>query len=1016
VSLAQYFLENKAASWLLVVLLVGIGSLSFERLGRLEDPEYTIKDAMIFTSYPGATPREVEQEVTDRLESAIQQLPQVKRITSTSKPGQSEIKVSIKDKYDKHSLPQVWDELRRKINDTRAKLPPGTNAPVVNDDFGDVFGLLYAITGDGFTNHELHDFAKTLRKELLLLPGVAKVNISGIQQEVIYVEMSRSRLSQMGLSPQAIFTTLENQNLVKPSGKIKVDGETVRILPTGDLDSVRAIENLLITSSQSKKTVYLKDIANVVRTYEEIPSHLIRFQGEEALTIGLSLVSGGNVVALGEIVTAKLKEIEKITPIGIQVTPVYEQPKIVEQSIDGFMMSLLQALAIVIIVLLFFMGMRSGLIIGAVLLLTVLGTFIFMDIFSINLQRISLGALIIALGMLVDNAIVVTDGILVHMQNGEKGPAASMAVVKQTMMPLLGATIVGILAFSGIGLSQDSTGEYVGSLFQVILISLLLSWILAITLTPVFCCMFLQTNTPTETDHPQTGFLGYYCAVLKWTIQHRILTIAALFGLLGASIFGFNFLKPGFFPDSTTPIFYLDYWRAEGTDIRETSKDLAELEKYIMNIEGVKKVTSFIGQGGSRFMLVYGPVQPNSSYGQLVIEVDDYTKIPDYERMVLDYVAEHFPNSEPKAKRVRLGPGKDAKIEARFSSTDPQQLRIFSEQVKDLMQKDGRLINIRDDWRQKTKILRPLFSEQLAGTAGLSRADLKDTLELSFSGTQVGLYREGDMLIPIKARNNMDERHNIDSINDIMVWSETFNKYVPIQQIVTGFDVVWQDNRIKRRNRKLTITTSSDPAFEPAGFAFNRIRPLIEKIPLPSDVTLEWGGEYEDSRDAQAGLSTKLPMSFLLMFVIVFFLFGKAKQPLIIWLTVPLAIIGVTIGLLATNKPFDFMALLGFLSLTGMLIKNAIVLIDQIDLEIASGKEAFKAVIESSASRVRPVSMAAITTVLGMLPLIPDAFFTNMAVLIMSGLSFATLLTLFVIPILYTIFFKIRATNESHYS
>lgn len=1006
-------IENKVLGWLIIIVFVAFGFFSFEHIGRYEDPEFTIKDAKIITKYPGASPLEVEQEVTERIETAVQQLSQVKYVTSVSTAGISDITVTIKDEYDKYSLPQVWDELRRKVNDIQNLLPPGAGPSIVNDDYGDVYGIYLALTGAGFSFSELKEVAKELKKELLLVPGVGKILIKGIIDEQIFIELSQSKLAQFNISTDTISNLLKTQNKVTPSGIATIGSNNIRIQPSGELSSVEAIGNLLISAAESNSVVYLQDVGTVKRGYEEFPQHFIRFNGQPALTIGISMISGGNIVTLGKAVSEKLISLKERIPAGIQITPIYFQPEWVEKSIQGFVINLIEALAIVVGVLFVFMGMRSGILIGITLLLTVLGTMSVMYIFNINLQRISLGALIIALGMLVDNALVIVDGILVRTQKGEKTVDAAEKVVKQVMWPLFGATVVGILAFAGIGFSQDKTGEYAGSLFQVLLISLLLSWFIAITVTPMLADLFFKPQKDTHTFDPYTGkFYKIFRKCIEITIKNRIQALFGLGVLLVLSIFFFSYIPPGFFPESTTSIFYVDYWREEGTDITQTAKDVENIEKHVLKIKGVKQVTSFIGEGATRFMLVYTPEAPNTSYAQLAIETKDYTLIPEVEKNIREYLANYFPNSNPKFKFIMLGPSKDGKIEVRISGSNPDILRQISIQIQNLMYADFGVESIRDNWRQRVLVSRPIYSEPLARTTGITRDKLSESLQMTFRGLTVGLYREKDEMMPIIMRLPAWERGNINSMYNLFIWSPLSKANVPIQQVVKDFETAWEDPRIHRRDRKRTITPSADPIQEPTGTVFARLRAQIERIHLPVGYELAWGGEHENQSDAQMALAAKLPLSFLLMILVVILLFGKVRQALIIWLTVPLSIIGVTIGLLLAQKPFDFMALLGFLSLTGMLIKNGIVLIDEIDLQISEGKEKLKAVIDSAISRARPVSMAALTTIMGVAPLLFDPFFSSMSVLIMFGLAFATILTLFVVPILYTLLFKIRYNSE----
>jgi multidrug efflux pump subunit AcrB len=1015
-NLVEFSFSKRLIVWLFIVVFTLGGIYAYLHLSRFEDPEYTIKEAVVTTQYPGATPKEVEKEVTDKIESAIQQMPQIKRLESTSMSGVSEITVIIKDNFTSKDLPQIWDELRRKVGDVQGQLPPGTSKSNVNDDYSDVYGLYLALTGDGYNYHELNEYAKFVRKQLLLVPGVAKVAITGKQQEEIFVDISQARLSSIGISPDTIYNTLRTQNKIVFAGSVRVGDEYIVVNPTGSFDSVINIQNMLIRSNKSSKLIRLGDIAKVSRGYQEVPKSLMYFNGKPAMGLGVSVLSGGNMVRVGEAVSAKLKVLNKITPVGVQLHSIYDQPTIVKASVNGFLINLLEALGIVIIVLLLFMGMRSGLVIGAILLLTVLGTLLFMFIFNISLQRISLGALVIALGMLVDNAIVVVEGVLVSSQKGIGVRKAANDIAKKLTWPLFGATLVGVLAFSGIAMSPDSTGEYTRSLFYVVFISLMLSWVLAFTAAPIFCELLFKvkkviSGTSSTKDPYDNIVLKIYRGFLVGCLKVRWVTVIAMIVLLVASIYGFGYVKQSFFPGSTTPMFYVNYWRGEGTDIRATAADTQKIQAHVREIKHVTDVTSVIGQGALRFMLVYAPEKPNSSYGQFLVKVDDYKNIPSILNQVRGYLQDTFPGSEPTFKRIKLGPGTGEDIEVRFSGQDPKVLRQLAYKAQSIMRQDNNAVDIRSDWRQPVKTIEPVYSETQARNTGISRSDLSDSLAMTFSGVRIGTYREGDELLPILSRSPDKERLNVASIRDIQIWSPALGKQVPISQVVSRFDTVWQDARLKRRNRILTIKVSCNPKQGLPSALLSRLRPKIEAIQLPSGYRLAWGGEYENSKDAQAGLAKFLPLSFLAMILVVIILFNAIRQPLIIWLTVPLSIIGVTFGLLITDSPFDFMALLGFLSLSGMMIKNAIVLIDQIDLEIAEGKDRYLAILDSSVSRVRPVSLAAITTILGMTPLLFDAFFKNMSVTIMFGLAFTTVLTLTVVPVLYAIFFRIKKSR-----
>lgn len=1011
---AAYFIRNRVISWMLSLIFLIGGVSAFFGLGRLEDPAFTIKDAMVVTAYPGATPQQVEEEVTYPIEKAIQQLTYVDEVNSISSRGLSQITVTMKNNYGPDDLPQIWDELRRKVNDLKGQLPPGVNDPQVIDDFGDVYGILLAITGDGYSYKELLDYVDYLRRELELVDGISKVSVSGQQQEKVFIEISMKRISSLGLSPQTVFNLLSTQNAVSDAGAIRIGEEYIRIQPTGEFNDVDKLGDLILTESGTKGLIYLRDVAEVKRGYVEVPSNIINFNGQLALNVGVSFSQGVNVVEVGKRFDRRLAELKYQQPVGIDISEIYSQPKEVDKSVSGFVVSLGQAVAIVIIVLLFFMGLRSGLLIGLILLLTVFGTFIFMQYFRIDLQRISLGALVIALGMLVDNAIVVVEGILIGTQKGRTRMQAATDIVTQTKWPLLGATVIAVTAFAPIGLSEDATGEYCGTLFTVLLISLMLSWFTAISLTPFFAALFFKGQKfaeGSEDSDPYNGMVFViYKNFLEFCMKRAWMTMGILVLALVASVYGFTHVKQAFFPSSTTPMFLVDVWMPEGTDIRATNTKLKVLERWLSEQDDVEHITTTAGKGLQRFMLTYAPEKSYAAYGEITTRVASYEALAPLMERFRQYVDQNFPEINYKLKQIELGPGGGAKIEARIVGSDPTVLRSIATQVMDIMHADKGAYNVRHDWRERTKVIEPQFNESQARRYGVTKSDVDEFLAMSFSGKTIGVYRDGTTLMPIVARLPDDERVDIRNIEGMKLWSPVIGDYIPLQQVTLGYEMRWEDPLIVRKNRKRMLTVMADPDLlgeETASTLQKRLQPQIEAIKLPAGYSLEWGGEYESSHDAQESLFKTMPLGYLFMFLITVFLFNSVKEPLIVWLTVPLALIGVTTGLLALNTPFGFMALLGFLSLSGMLLKNGIVLLDQIEIEMHSGKDPYLAVVDASLSRVRPVCMAAITTILGMLPLLPDIFFKPMAVTIMFGLGFATVLTLIVVPVLYRLFHKV---------
>ncbi|EGV1828660.1 multidrug efflux RND transporter permease subunit VmeV [Vibrio parahaemolyticus] len=1017
-NIAEYSIKNKVISWLFIVILAIGGVTSFLELGRLEDPAFTIKDAMIVATYPGATSKEVEEELTYPLEKEIRKLPYIDRITSTSSNGMSQIMVSMKMDYGPDELPQIWDEMRRKINDLQPTLPQGVQSLQIIDDFGDVYGVMLMLTGDDYDYVELKRYADHLRREIELVDGVGKVDIAGGQQEMLFVEISLDRLASLNLDMNVVSGLLNQQNNVVSAGEVMVNGESLVIRPSGTLNTVQALENLIIHGRDTGNLIRLKDVATITRGIQEKPGNMILFNGKKAINIGISFASGVNVVEVGERLNAELSSLESIKPAGLDMSYFYNQAQEVDDSVKAFVISLAEAVAIVIIVLLFTMGLRSGVIIGVVLLLTVFGTFILMNYNNIELHRISLGALIIALGMLVDNAIVVVEGILVGLKKGRTKVQAAVDIVKQTQWPLLGATVIAITAFAPIGLSQDATGEFMGSLFWVLCFSLFLSWVTAITLTPFLADLLLkeeEKDTNGEDEDPYKGWLFIvFGALLKFSLRFRWMTVAAMVALLVGAVIAFGNVKQQFFPPSNTPMFYVDMWMPEGTDIRQTIKQAEKVESYIRQQDDIDFVSVSIGQGLQRFALTYQPEKSYEAYAQFQVRTTDRDNMFKLLRKLDDNLAKTFDEPTFQFKLMEFGPSPASKIEARITGPDPKVLRELAVQVEDILHTDPGARNIRHDWRERTKELVPVFNESKARRLGISKEDLSSTLQMAFGGSTFGVLRDGTHTLPIMMRLPEAERVDFESLQNVKIWSPSLQTYIPVDQIIDGVELDWSEPLIQRRDRKRTLTVLADHdvlSDDTAASLFARVQPKVMALHIPEGYEITWGGEYESSKDAQEGLFGSLPMGYLLMFIITILLFNSIKKPLVIWFTVPLSIIGVAFGLLTTNMPFSFTAFLGLLSLSGMILKNGIVLLDQINLELESGKDPYLAIVDSAISRVRPVSMAALTTILGMIPLVFDAFFGSMAITIMAGLGFATVLTLIVVPVMFAILFRIKPTT-----
>ncbi|MED5632900.1 efflux RND transporter permease subunit [Enterobacter hormaechei] len=1009
--ISRQFISNPVRVWLTILLLGVGGIIALLNIGRLEDPAFTIKTAVVITHYPGASAQQVEEEVTLPLENALQQLPYLDNVSSISSSGLSQITVNIASRYHSNALPQIWDELRRRVGDAARQFPPGVVTPFVNDDFGDVFGFFFAISGDEFSNPELVRYAEQLRRELVLVPGVGKVAIGGALTQQINVDISLSKMAARGITLNQLSAQLSRLNVVSSAGEIPSGTESIRLHPTGEFESIDELADLIVTPPGVGAATRLRDIATLSRGLDASPASIYHANGKEAVTMGVSFIPGVNVIDVGHALEAKLEQMSAEKPAGIHIDLFYDQAAEVGHSVNGFIINFLMALAIVVGVLLIFMGLRSGIIIAFSLALNVLGTLLIMYLWGIELQRISLGALIIALSMLVDNAIVIVEGVLIARQQGSSLMNAISNIIRRSALPLLGATVIAILAFAPVGLSQDSTGEYCKSLFQVLLISLMLSWFSALTITPVLIkwWLFKRDAAPPEadeTDPYDKRIYRIYQAVLNALLRRKAPTLVVMAALLAAAIWGFGSVRQNFFPSSSTPIFFVDLWLPYGTDIKWTEKMTSDIEKTINGQPGVETTVSTIGQGSMRFILTYSGQRQYSNYAQIMVRMDDQRNIPALTRHVDEYIARNYPQVNASTKRVMFGPSGDSAIEVRIKGPDPDRLRLIASQVDNILTRDPATDSVRNDWQNRSKVIRPQYVTALGRELGVDKQDVDNALEMNFSGSRAGLYREGSDLLPVVVRPPESERLDANHLNNVLVWSQTRQQYIPLSNVVSGFALEWEDPLILRRDRSRVLTVQTDPdplSQQTSGDILARVKPQIDA--LPHGYSIEWGGDAENSSEAQQGLFTTLPIGYLVMFVITVLMFSSVKNAVAIWLTVPLALIGVTPGFLITGIPFGFMALIGLLSLSGMLIRNGIVLVEEIEQQKAQ-QDQHSAIVYAATSRLRPILLTAFTTVLGLAPLLLDVFFQSMAVVIMFGLGFATILTLLVLPVIYACFHR----------
>lgn len=1005
-SVARGSIEKPILTWLLILICLFGGIWGFGSLGRLEDPAFTIKQAVVVTQYPGASAEQVATEVSEPLEAAIQRMAEVDRVTSQNRPGVSRLDVLVKDTVPGDDLSRIWTELRERITNVQGELPDGALTPFVDDGFGDVYGIFFAVTSPGLTDRETYQLATFLRRELLAVDGVADVAVAGLPDEAIFVEPDLALAANIGVNPQAIVGAIADANSVASAGSVDVgQGTRTRIDAPEGSDSVNEIAALTI--GVGGETINLIDIAHVYRGRLDNPGQIIRFNGQEAFTLGVSAISDQNVVEVGNRVDARLAELRPEIPFGIDLHPIYQQHVVVDESSTGFLVNLAMSVGIVVLVLGLFMGPRAAVVVGVTLLLTVVGTLLFMAIFSIEMERISLGALIIAMGMLVDNAIVVAEGMQLSMRKGKTSHEAAEEAAGKTQVPLLGATVIGIMAFAGIGLSPDSTGEFMFSLFAVIGISLMLSWVLAITVTPLLGHYVFQRGTDADADAYGGFIFRAYGGLLHAALRLRWVMLALLVAVTAACYVGFGQVRQQFFPNSNTPIFLTHLTMRQGTPITETARRMDALEDFLAERDDVVSFSSFIGEGATRFLLTYGSEPPNPAYGHLIIRTPSLEEIPALQAELEAFAATAVPEGEFRTERMVFGPGGGSPIEVRYSGGDPTVLRDLADQAMVVMaEASADILNPRINWREQELVLQPVYNTDRAQAAGITRDDVAQLMRFATDGERTGSYRDRDRSIPIILR--VDPNSDIGILDQAIV-AQDGATLLQLEQVVDGFAFEVQNTLFMRRDRLPTITVgASIPPERTAAEVHAQVRAAVEAIPLPLGYRMEWGGEFENSANANASLGAQLPVTILIMVLISVLLFNALRQPLIIWMLVPMSVNGVVLGLLGTGLPFTFTALLGLLSLSGMLIKNGIVLVEEIDLVKAEGGPLREAIVAASTSRLRPVLLAAATTILGMIPLLGDAFFVSMAVTIMGGLAFASILTLIAAPVLYDIFFGLR--------
>lgn len=1006
--LVKYFLSKKPVTILLLVLVLAGGLLAYVKMGKLEDAPFTIKQALVLTPYPGASPSEVQSQVTDVLEESIQALGELYYLKTENRAGLSKITVYVKKETRADEMQQLWDKLRRTVSDVQSKLPEGAGPSVVNDDFGDVLGVFYGLTGSGHSYRELEDEAKLIKNEILKVKDVAKVEIYGTQTPTIDISVSPSVMARSGITMADIARAFEAQNKVVDAGGIDVGSNRLRIESTGNFYSLDDIRNLTIVS-RTGEHFRLADITRIEESYQTPASNLMRINGQPAVGIAISTVPTGNVVDMAAAVKESLQQMSGSMPEGFELVTLYDQGYESAVANQGFILNLIISVLTVVAILLFFIGFKNGLLIGSGLVFSIFATLIVMLCTDIALQRMSLAAIIIAMGMLVDNAIVVSDSALVNMQRGMRKRVAIMRACSSTALPLLAATVIAILTFLPIYFSPHITGELLSSLVIVIGVSLMFSWVFALTQTPFFIQEFVRRPRPEELKSAlfDGKYYNMFRRSLHWVIKHRYATIACMVLLLVLSAWSFKFIPKVFVPALDKQYFTVDVWLPEGSNIDETGKLAEEMAAYIRTHGEAEMVSTFIGRTPPRYYLSNVAFGPQSNYTQLLVKCHTSEESRRLNAALQDSIRLKFPGPLIKVNKFELSPLTEAVIEARFLGPDPAVLDSLVGQAIEIMRRNPKVADARNEWGNMALMLRPVYDPVKAGELGITKAQMMQSVKSISDGVPVGIYRDNEKKVPVLLKSEGYDITDAASLGNFSVWNGEHS--APLSQVTERIETTWEFPQMRTYNRQLSMAAMCGvkPGHTMAE-VHGEIRSEIEAMPLPPGYTFFWDSQYKDQGEAMEAIAKYFPLAFLMLIVILVALFGNFRQPIIILCILPLSLIGVAVGMLLTGFDFGFFPIAGWLGLLGMIIKNVIVLIDEINIQRREGVPAYTAVIESTVSRTRPVLMAATTTILGMVPLLFDIAFGGMAATIIFGLTFATLLTLFVTPALYILFYRIK--------
>ncbi|GAB1451369.1 efflux RND transporter permease subunit [Draconibacterium sp.] len=1041
--LTEMTFHRKAIIWFVLFSMVAGGILAFRSISKLEDPELVVMMSQIVTVYPGATAHEVEMQVSNIIEEELNSLSDVETVSSKSMPNLSIVTVMLELTVPQKEIEQRWDYLRRRMNEVIPKLPEGVQPPMVFDNFGDVYGMFYAMTGDGYSYKEMSKMAQFIKREMLAVEGVARVEIFGEQQPVTEIVFNSSKMGELGVSPFQVIAALQGENSSVYPGTLQTGKQLLDISVDGKIASVTDVANVMVKGLDGS-LFKIADIASIDEVYTEPSRNNMQLNNKNALAISLSMESGENIVEVGKRVEKRLEELKRNIPVGYEFDKVFFQPDLVKSAIDGFMWNLLASVVIVIVVLMVSMGFRSGVIIGTGLVLTILATFPILLAAGGTLQRISLGAFIVAMGMLVDNAIVVIDGILVDLKKGVERKKALIHPASRTAWPLFGATFIAVAAFLPVYLSKDAAGTYARDLFVVLCISLFISWALAMTQVPLFAEKLLKSNK-TKGDKPLYQSWGYrkLRKTLGLLLHYKTASLIVAVLLLAIAAFNFQNIKQTFFPDFNYNQVYIEYRLPAGADPRKVNEDLQKISTHLLSLDEVQQVISSHGQTPTRYCLVRPMGEPSDNYGELIVDFEDYETMTRMKPVLSDYLHNNFPDAHTRIRKYNLSIKSTHTVEVELSGPDPAVLRDLSDQTKKIFRNNPYAdpYTIEDDWEPMGQALVARYVQQAASRAGTSRSDVSNAILAATDGLPIGEYFEGQTRVGIVMKLRNTDGSRIQNLEDIPVWSmlpnlsgvdetaiqelligvktmdELVNELVspvPLSAVTQGIDLDWQEQVVRRVNGQRAVQVQCEPleGHSPS-LVRNTMLKEIENLPLPEGYTAVWVGEHELQGDALRNIFSYLPISIMLIILTLILLFNDFKKPLIVIICIPMAFIGIVPGMILAGQPFTFMAIIGSFGLMGMIVKNAIVLLDEVETLIAGGAERYPALINATVSRTRPVLLASFTTILGMVPLLTDPMYASMAVAIISGLLVGTLITLLFVPILYASFYGVKRIEQS---